>query len=127
MFFVKKRGMERVAWCLVNDASADRVVAEFMREMVFYYEWEGMSEAPLGEARAAGVFEAASVEPACRLRASTLGPPLLVRGRIAGRGGDDDHEFEEPVLRGVEGRGQLSNPLIRSVAEGINRSPGCQF
>jgi hypothetical protein len=127
MFSSHRRGIERVSWCLLSGPDVSRVVQEFMREGIFYYEWEGMSEAPLGEARALEAYLQ-------RHRSSALADyvHLLIGHRyscaaeLQGEGKSaalsKDRSFTELKLAA-----RSPNPLIRLVAQQIIGRPGCQL
>jgi hypothetical protein len=52
----KRAGMERTIFSLFARDDAAQLAAEYVKEAVLSYEWEGFPEAPLGEATSADTF-----------------------------------------------------------------------
>ncbi len=128
MFSAHRRGIERASWCLLGGPDASGVVQDFVREGVFYYEWEGMSEAPLCEARALEAY--LKRHPSSPL-ADYVHLLIGHRYSCAAQLQDGEHtsaaSSTDRSLAELRLAARASNPLIRLVAHGIISRPGCQF
>ena len=122
----KRRSVERAIVALVEVAGIEKMAADYASKARLYYEWEGMSDGPLGEAQFAETY--LSANPATPLRPYLL-LFLLHRYRCA----YECLGFE----KNLEGRAKAEqkyqlylkqaranpDPLIALVADDIDRAP----
>ena len=124
--FREKQWLEGAIVALVDAPGIEKTAADYASKAKLYYEWEGMSDGPLGEAQFAETF--LSANPATPLRSYLL-LFLLHRYRCAYECLDFEKKLEGRAK--VAQKYQLSlkealespDPLIALVADDIDRAP----